>query len=123
MKRPIRFEPWQKQHVLRAVIERVERQLDTFLIGLATKNGKSTLAAVLAGRLLSNEPLRRGNDGKPHWAEFCYRTGGETVYVCSRHPNGVTEASYTQWEYFLARRYDKFRNMGRLGVDFVDQGS
>ena len=42
----------------------------------------------------ANEPLRRGNGGKPHWAEFCYRTGGETVYVCSRHPNGVTEAQY-----------------------------
>jgi len=43
--------------------------------------------------ILQNEPLRRGA-GKPHWAEFCYRTGGETVYVCSRHPNGVTEAQY-----------------------------
>jgi hypothetical protein len=42
----------------------------------------------------TNEPLRRGNGGKPHWAEFCYRTGGETVYVCSRFPNGVTEAHY-----------------------------
>ncbi len=44
--------------------------------------------------VLKNEPLRRGNGGKPHWVEFCYRTGGETVYVCSRHPNGVTEAQY-----------------------------
>jgi hypothetical protein len=44
--------------------------------------------------ILPNEPLRRGNGGKPHWAEFCYRTGGEAVYVCSRHPNGVTEAQY-----------------------------
>ena len=44
--------------------------------------------------VLPNEPLRRGNGGKPHWAEFCYRTGGETVYVCSRHPNGLTEAQY-----------------------------
>ncbi len=44
--------------------------------------------------ILPNEPLRRGNAGKPHWAEFCYRTGGETVYVCSRHPNGVTAAQY-----------------------------
>jgi hypothetical protein len=44
--------------------------------------------------VLPNEPLTRGNGGKPHWAEFCYRTGGETVYVCSRHPNGVTEAQY-----------------------------
>jgi hypothetical protein len=45
-------------------------------------------------RVLPNEPLRRGNGGKPHWAECCYRTGGQTVYVCSRHPNGVTEAQY-----------------------------
>lgn len=44
--------------------------------------------------VLPNEPLRRGNGGKPHWAEFCYRTGGESVYVCSRHPNGVVEAQY-----------------------------
>ena len=44
--------------------------------------------------VLRNEPLVRGNGGKPHWAEFCYRTGGEQVYVCGRHPNGVTEAEY-----------------------------
>lgn len=44
--------------------------------------------------VLRDEPLSRGNGGKPHWADFCYRTGGETVYVCSRHPNGVTEAQY-----------------------------
>jgi hypothetical protein len=44
--------------------------------------------------VLSDEPLRRGNGGKPHWAELCYRTGGETVYVCKRHPNGVTEDQY-----------------------------
>jgi len=44
--------------------------------------------------ILRDEPLTRGNGGKPHWAEFCYRTGGETVYVCSRHPNGVTAAQY-----------------------------
>ncbi|HEV3261866.1 MAG TPA: hypothetical protein VG013_33760, partial [Gemmataceae bacterium] len=44
--------------------------------------------------VLKNEPMSRGDGSKPHWAEFCYRTGGETVYVCSRHPNGVTEAQY-----------------------------
>lgn len=44
--------------------------------------------------VLRNEPLSRGRGSKPHWAEFCYRTGGETVYVCSRHPAGVTEATY-----------------------------
>jgi hypothetical protein len=31
---------------------------------------------------LKNEPIQRGNGGKPHWAEFCVRYGGETVYVC-----------------------------------------
>src|SRR6516165_5349705 len=43
--------------------------------------------------VLRDEPLRRGN-GKPHRVEFCYRTGGETVYVCPRHPNGVTAREY-----------------------------
>jgi hypothetical protein len=44
--------------------------------------------------VLRDEPLTRGNGGKPHWAEFLYRTGGETVYVCSNYPTGVTEARY-----------------------------
>ncbi len=49
--------------------------------------------AVAGDLVLRDEPLSRGR-GKPHWAEFCYRTGGETVYVCARHPNGLTEAQY-----------------------------
>jgi hypothetical protein len=44
--------------------------------------------------VLPNEPLRRGNGGKPHWAELCYRTGGETVHVCSKRPDGVTQTQY-----------------------------
>ena len=35
--------------------------------------------------VLRDEPLRRGN-GKPHWIELCYRTEGETVYVCPPPP-------------------------------------
>lgn len=50
--------------------------------------------AVNESLVLKNEPLRRGNGSKAHWAEFCFRTGGETVYVCSRHPNGMTFAQY-----------------------------
>jgi hypothetical protein len=46
-------------------------------------------------RVLRNEPLVRGR-GKPHIAEFCYRVGGETVYVCAKYPNGVTDAEYTR---------------------------
>jgi hypothetical protein len=44
--------------------------------------------------VLRNEPLSRGNGSKPHWVDFCYRTGGESVYVCRRHPGGVTENEY-----------------------------
>jgi hypothetical protein len=43
--------------------------------------------------VLRNEPLRRGG-GKPHLVEQLYRTGGETVHVCSQHPNGVTPNEY-----------------------------
>ena len=41
-----------------------------------------------------NEPISRGGGSKPHWVEELCRTGGETVYVCSRYPNGVTEREY-----------------------------
>ena len=41
-----------------------------------------------------NEPLTRGNGGKPHWAEFCTRHGGQLVYVCDRHPGGLTYFEY-----------------------------
>ena len=52
--------------------------------------------AVDESLVLRNEPITRGTGGKPHRVEFCYRTGGETVYVCSRHPNGVTEKEYRE---------------------------
>jgi hypothetical protein len=43
--------------------------------------------------VLSNEPLARGR-GKPHRADFAYRTGGETVYVSRDYPLGLTEPEY-----------------------------
>jgi len=43
--------------------------------------------------VLRNEPLRRGA-GKPHMVEQLFRTGGETVYVSSKHPNGLVPAAY-----------------------------
>ena len=45
-------------------------------------------------RTLRKEPLSRGNGSKPHWAEFCYRVGGETVYVSSAHPSGLGAEEY-----------------------------
>ncbi|MBM3464371.1 MAG: hypothetical protein FJX76_19935 [Armatimonadetes bacterium] len=49
--------------------------------------------AVPDSQVRRNEALRRCN-GKPHVADECWRFGGETVYVCTRYPNGVTEARY-----------------------------
>ena len=43
--------------------------------------------------VLRDEPLRRGA-GKPHMVEQLFRTGGETVYVSSKHPNGLLPAAY-----------------------------
>lgn len=43
--------------------------------------------------ILRNEPIRRGR-GKPHLVAELHRTGGETVHVCRKHPNGLTEPEY-----------------------------
>lgn len=43
--------------------------------------------------VLRNEPIRRSG-GKAHMIEFVYRMGGELVYVCPQHPNGLREAEY-----------------------------
>lgn len=43
--------------------------------------------------VLRDEPLARSG-GKAHWLEFAYRSGGETVYVCDRYPQGLTEREY-----------------------------
>jgi hypothetical protein len=51
--------------------------------------------------VLSNEPLTRGAGSKPHVLEECFRTGGESVYVCPRRPNGITEVEYSK---LLARK-------------------
>ena len=45
-------------------------------------------------QVLENEPLSRGIGSKPHWAEFAWRTGGQTVYVCNRYPSGVSSKRY-----------------------------
>jgi len=46
--------------------------------------------------VLQNEPITRSNGSKPHRIEFCYRTGGQTVYVSRTHPAGLNERSYRQ---------------------------
>jgi hypothetical protein len=43
--------------------------------------------------VLKNEPIRRGS-GKPHLCQFLTRNGGEGVYVCYKHPNGLNQKEY-----------------------------
>jgi hypothetical protein len=45
------------------------------------------------GLILANEPLRRGA-GKPHFVDELVRDGGETVYVSTKYPNGLTSLEY-----------------------------
>lgn len=42
--------------------------------------------------VLRNEPLSRGAGSKPHTCQFAFRRGGTAVWVCSKHPRGLTEA-------------------------------
>jgi hypothetical protein len=44
--------------------------------------------------ILKDEPLVRSRMGKPHLAEYCYRTGGKLVYVSPMAPEGLSEEAY-----------------------------
>ncbi len=44
--------------------------------------------------VLRDEPLSRGRGSKPHMVAELYRTGGETVYVHQRYPQGVRVDDY-----------------------------
>jgi hypothetical protein len=63
-------------------------------------------------RILRNEPLSRGNGGKPHWAEECYRSGGESVYVSGNYPRGLTAPEYNRLPE-QERKRSNFRLMQR----------
>ena len=44
--------------------------------------------------VLRNEPISRGGGSKAHMCQYMYRTGGETVYVCSHRPRGLMVREY-----------------------------
>ena len=67
--------------------------------------------------VLKNEPLSRGNGGKPHWAEECYRSGGDTVYVSARYPNGLTAEEYRKLS--ASERNQGFNIMKRDAAVYV----
>jgi hypothetical protein len=50
---------------------------------------------------LRHEPLVRGTGAKPHILEFAHRKGGETVFVCRKHPSPLTKEEH---EKLLAER-------------------
>jgi hypothetical protein len=64
-----------------------------------------------------NEPLSRGNGGKAHIAEQCYRTGGETVYVSAKYPTGISAAAYRRLP--ESERKQGFRTMQRDAAVYV----
>lgn len=73
--------------------------------------------------ILHNEPLRRGA-GKAHIVEQLFRVAGELVYVCAKHPNGVSEAWYrhqlqrnpaaAQWGWQALRRNPRVYARGKI---------
>ncbi len=46
--------------------------------------------------ILRNEPISR-TGGKPHLVEEIYRSGGQTVYLCWKYPQGLTESQYLKF--------------------------
>jgi len=53
-----------------------------------------------------NEPLSRGSGSKAHMCQYAYRSAGELVMVCDRHPAGVPMDSYGK----ILRSNPKARN-------------
>ncbi len=73
---------------------------------------------VEAWKLMFNEPLVRSRGGKPHICQELYRHGGETVYVSSAVPNGLTEKEYASLS-DQERRLSNWRVMRRNPKVFV----
>jgi hypothetical protein len=67
--------------------------------------------------VLKNEPLSRGNGGKPHWAEEGYRSGGDTVYVSAKYSTGLTAEEYARLP--ASERNASFNVMKRGATVFV----
>lgn len=70
--------------------------------------------------ILRNEPLSRGSGSKPHMAEQCYRSGGETVFVSRKHGSGISAGEYNRLA--ESERQLGFRMMKRDAVVYVRGG-
>lgn len=54
-----------------------------------------------------DEPISRGGGSKNHYIDEVYRTGGTTVWVCGKYPNGLTEGEHKR----LLARDESARNL------------
>lgn len=70
-----------------------------------------------------NEPLVRNDRGKPHWAEFEFRTGGDFVYFNSAHPNGLTVSEYKHEIATNTKSARALWRTGRRGAEVYVKGS
>jgi hypothetical protein len=75
-------------------------------------------ASVIEDHVLRNEPLRRSGVSKPHIAEFCFRNGGELVYVHQRDQRVISPQRFEQLQRnnpaFAAMFQAQRRNMSVL---------
>jgi hypothetical protein len=67
---------------------------------------------VNASAVLRNEPLQR-TGGKPHWAEFAYRTGGELVYFSPSRNAAITAWQHQRRHRLVGSGPDDWRPMRR----------
>ena len=47
--------------------------------------------------VLTNEPISRGNGGKPHIVEQLFPRGGTPVYVSRKYPRGLKASEYRRY--------------------------
>lgn len=71
--------------------------------------------------ILKNEPFTRAGGGKPHRAELAYRFGGESVWVCSQYPDGITDKMYLKLQRENPEDFKNnvWRNMRRNAAMYV----
>lgn len=83
----------QKRHRKLDSGKKIHRQGEFMFIPVASFEPPKTSLTVIH----RNEPMRRGNAGNSHMAEYLYRQGGTTVYVSkysSKAQNGFTVIEY-----------------------------
>jgi hypothetical protein len=69
--------------------------------------------------ILKNEPVSRGNGGKPHLIDEVYRTRGELVYVSREFPAGITQTEFAQHINKQPHKRREFRMMTRNAEVFA----